>query len=351
MKVALLCPSNLLYMPYVDNYRSILDTYNIKYDIINWDRFGIKENIKYSYRDSKIGHKRGILDYLKYRNYLLKNVRNNNYDKIIVFGVPIAFFIKKFLYREFAGKYIIDIRDHHSILKYYNMRKIIDNSSFTVLSSPGFKEWLPPNRKYIVNHNTRIIRLDDFKKPVLFESDKINISNIGSIRDYQENIDLINSLRNNNMFAMYYHGDGAVSQDILRYIDENKIANVYFTGRYEREEEEELYDSSDLINILIYSDGINNKTLLPNRLYNSLIYGKPILAFSGSFLADTIEKYDLGLVINTFKNIDEKICDYLINFDIERYELNRIKYFEEVITDNNIFRNELVEFLLNVNSI
>lgn len=35
MKIALICPSNMLYMPYVKNYEQILIEQNIDYDIIN----------------------------------------------------------------------------------------------------------------------------------------------------------------------------------------------------------------------------------------------------------------------------------------------------------------------------
>ena len=64
MKIALICPSNMLYMPYVDNYTKILDEINVDYSVINWDRFKIEKDREFVYRDSKIGHQRNFLDYL-----------------------------------------------------------------------------------------------------------------------------------------------------------------------------------------------------------------------------------------------------------------------------------------------
>ena len=53
MKIALICPSNMLYMPYVDNYTKILEENNTNYTIINWDRFGTEEISEFTYRDNK----------------------------------------------------------------------------------------------------------------------------------------------------------------------------------------------------------------------------------------------------------------------------------------------------------
>ena len=34
MKIALICPSNILYMPYVSNYKNILNQKNVNYSVI-----------------------------------------------------------------------------------------------------------------------------------------------------------------------------------------------------------------------------------------------------------------------------------------------------------------------------
>ena len=66
MKIALICPSNMLYMPYVDNYTKIFDEINADYNVINWDRLKIEKDSEFTYRDSKTGHQRSFLDYFKY---------------------------------------------------------------------------------------------------------------------------------------------------------------------------------------------------------------------------------------------------------------------------------------------
>jgi hypothetical protein len=70
MRVGLICPSNKIYMPYLSLYKRILDSSDVKYDVIYWDRFGIEEHSEFVYRDSKVGHRRGFVDYFMYSRFV-----------------------------------------------------------------------------------------------------------------------------------------------------------------------------------------------------------------------------------------------------------------------------------------
>lgn len=348
MKIALVCPSNMLYMPYVNNYTKILDEIEADYSVINWDRFKIEKEGEFIYRDSKIGHQRNFSDYFKYSRFVLNILKKNNYDKIIVFGIQLVFFLNRYLLKKYSNKYIIDIRDHNRIIKYFNIGKAIDKSTFTVLSSLGYKEWLPKSNKYLINHNTKIESLDELREVKPFElsiGNKISVGCIGALRDYKINIDFIESLKNIELIQLNYHGEGDINIDISRYLLKYGIDNVNLTGRYDKDEEEGLYSKNDIVNVLRYIDGVNNKTALPNRLYNAAIYGKPMLAFEGTYLSEIIKKYNLGIVVGSFDNIERKIMEYINNFDFKIYENGRDVFFETVMKDNKEFRERVEEFL------
>lgn len=345
MKIGLICPSNMLYMPYVDNYTKILKENNANYTIINWDRFGIEEISEFTYRDDEVGHQRNFFDYYKYYRFIIKKLHKERFDKLIVFGLQLSFFLKRFLLEKYNGRYIIDIRDYNKIIKFSNFDKLIEKSIFTVISSQGYKEWLPKTNKYVINHNTNIKSVDKLKPIVLKNNyEKINIAYIGAIRDYDINIKLIKSLSNNEKIDLFYHGEGNINNDIIRFLKENDISNVMFTGRYRKESELELYEQSDIINVLRFNDSINNKTALPNRLYNATIYGKPMIAFKGTYLAKIIQDYNLGLVIESFDGIGFKIENYLKKFDLIQYENLRSKFITKVIEENHIFITKLSKF-------
>ena len=347
MKIALICPSNILYMPYVDNYTKIFDEIDVDYSVINWDRFKIEKDSEFTYRDSKIGHQRSFLDYYIYSRFVLNILKKNNYDKVVVFGIQLVFFLKRHLIKEYRDKYIIDIRDHNRIIKYFNIEKTIEHSNFTVISSPGYKEWLPESNNYVINHNTQIESLAELKEVKPFDlssSNEISVGCIGALRDYKINIDFIESLKNNEIVKLNYHGEGNINQGISKYLLEHGIKNVNLTGRYDKEEEPELYKKNNIINVLRYNDGINNKTALPNRLYNAVIYGKPMLAFDGTYLSEIIKKYNLGIVIGSFDNIERELMEYIYNFKFEPYENGRSLFFESVIKENKEFSANIREF-------
>jgi hypothetical protein len=347
MSIALICPSNMLYMPYVENYIKILNEDNLDYSIINWDRFHIEgENCELKYKNSKIGHQRNYYDYYKYAKFIIKKLNEKKYDKLVIFGLQLSYFLKGYLLKNYKGNYILDIRDYNKIIRFFNINKLIDSSGFTVVSSNAYKQWLPICNKYAINHNTQLTSLEDLY-PVDFRctQNKINISCIGAIRDYDVNSELINSLKNSDNISLYYHGEGIINEDIKQFLLSKKIGNVFFTGRYNRDNEKELYQNSDFINVFRYNDGINNKTALPNRLYNSAIYGKPMIALEGTYLADQIKEYKLGLVLNSFDNIKDEIVDYLREFDKEEYEKGRVSLFQMILNDNRNFIDRFNKFL------
>jgi len=104
------------------------------------------------------------------------------------------------------------------------------------------------------------------------------------------------------------------------------------------------YENSDMINALVPNSDLNSKTLLPNRLYNAAFYGKPVIVMEKTFLAEQVSKYKLGLIINSFKNLNEKIIDYLNDMKYGEFILGRQDFFQKVLKDNENFRQMLLLF-------
>ncbi|WMM24323.1 hypothetical protein RBU61_15520 [Tissierella sp. MB52-C2] len=347
MKIVLICPSNMLYMPYVKNYEPLLKERDIDYNIINWDRFGIEEISEFSYRDNKVGHQRNFFDYYKYKKFIIKHLNSVKYDKIIVFGIQLSFFLKEILQKKFIGNYIIDIRDYNKILKIFNPIKTIETSSFVTISSPAYKEWLPISDKYIVNHNTNIRSIDRLIEPKIYNKKEISISYIGALANFQENRDFINSLKGSSKFLLKFHGQGTINNKLEEYIKEYNIGNVEIYDRYEKSEESELYIQADLINMILYNKNINDKTCLSNRLYNSALYGRPMVAISGTHISEVINMYNLGLVINSYDSMEQKLLNYLSRINIDEYNKGRIIFLNKVLKENMTFIEKFTDFLIN----
>lgn len=347
MRICLICPSNMLYMPYVENYIKILNEINIDYTIINWDRFKIEDESEFSYRDSKVGHQRNFFDYLNYARFVIKLLKKNNYDKIVIFGIQLVFYLRQYLIKNYSNKYIIDIRDYNKILKFFSIESAIKNSFFTTISSPGYEEWLPISEKYLINHNFNINKLNflEESKDNIIDIYPIVISYIGTITNLKINIELINSVSNDKNFLLYFVGEGLINNKLSEYIKLNSINNVIVKGRYTRDMEEELYKSSNLINMVLYGDSINNRTCLSNRLYKGAYYGRPLISLEGTLISNVVKDNNLGIVIKSFDNFKDNLQNHIKTFDIDSFNIGRKNFITKVISDNMKFENKLKKFL------
>lgn len=332
-------------MPYLDNYLKRFENTEHEIQFLIWDRFLTEDfNPKYIFRRGSKQHKRNVLDYYIFGKFITKHLKDNVYNRIICFGLQTAFFIKSILYKKYSKKFILDVRDYNSIIRFYNFKKLISSSNFTVISSSGYTTWLPKQGNYFINHNFNFSDLSEIKYMSKPEEENIRISSIGALRDLEINLNLISTLGNNSNFTLSFNGYGDISTNL-----ENKSSiynNIEFTGFYKKDIELEFYKKSNLINVLRYPDNINNITALPNRLYLAPYYGRPLLAFKGTYMAEIINEFNLGLVVNSFDNLSGVILNYINNFDVKLFDSSRNFFLNKVINDNNIFNQNIDSFLL-----
>lgn len=348
MKIALVCPSNIVHMPYLENYIKLLNKIsNVDFVIINWDRFHIEQDSDFCFKDKKHGHPRNFFDYAKYASFVKGKLNGGDFDRIVVFGLQLMFFLSGFLVRNYKGRYIFDVRDFNAIKRISDFKKAISHSAFTVISSPGYKGWLPDLDKYVVNHNLNIEGFDCLGDVSPIATDDIEISCIGALKDIAINIKLIEALECEKNIRLSYRGEGVINADLQNYVDKNNISRVEISGRYDsRLDEARLYGSADIINMIMTPGSINNDTCLSNRLYNAAIFGRPLIALRGSLIASLIERYKLGIVVSTVDELREEIHRYASLYDPVDFDLARRRFLQDVMNENEHFKNKIQSFVL-----
>lgn len=351
MKTLLICPTSLLFMPYAQNYLTILNEKKENYDVLIWDRFNLhKDENGFIFKDGKIGHARGFLDYRRFASFATRNLDSGRYDKVILFGIQLAFFLGGKLKSDFKERFVLDIRDKHPLIYFINMDSVLGSANFTTISSPGYLSWLPQdNEKIQIDHNISEEKiLKDVRFDVGFKdvgSGLFTISCIGALRDYSANVSLVDMLANERAFKLGFHGEGVINNKLKSYVKNKGINNVSLTGRYQSEEEAGLYQDCDFVNLVRFADGVNNKTAIPNRLYNSVFYGKPAICFEGTYLSDLVSEFNLGLVINLKDDAPEKISSYIENFSNDKYNKGRVMFLSRVRADKQLFKKALGDFV------
>lgn len=355
MKIALLFPNNVFTSPYVKYYTDILKKEKIKYDLYTWDRHDVKEEGCIPFKN-KIEADTPItksLEFIKFRRFLTKHLRNNSYHKVIVFTGQLGILMSDFLIKNYPNNYILDIRDFSKAINYFRLRfrRVVKNSYFVCISSNGFREWLPSEGNYILSHNICINlvykRLNEHPTDdTVLENETINIDTIGQIKDYNSDARFIDQLKNDERFQMEFIGFGPALTELKKKSKTEKINNISYYGPYTKEEEQQLLKDTDLINILI-SRNNNNKgtTLLSNRLYLSAVYNIPCIVNGDTEQSKIIKKNNMGIVVNNYEELPEKVISFRDNFCRINFNNGCLSFLNEVKEDYIIFQDELVNFL------
>jgi hypothetical protein len=348
MKIALLISGNILKAPYIEGYIRILKNENIEFNIISWNRLNLDEESSIQFNlnagEGKAYFGR-LYGYIRYISFVKLQLKKNNFDKVIVFTIPMGFFLISYLTKNYNDKYIFDIRDRSILGNIFKRRlsKIIYNSFFTVISSRGFLSWLPKKTNYIISHNCPlpIQYMNSFHS---FSKEGCIITTIGTIRDYETNSRIISDLSNSNFYKLKFIGSGPSLGPLQKIVNIGNIKNVEFTGLYKKEEELNLIAGSHFINLLINLTE-NSKTCMGNRMYLSALTGIPLLVNAKTYQATIVEAYDLGCIINFDNNWINQVELYIQSFDLVKFNKGRQKFLSSVVVDNNEFVLKLKSFL------
>lgn len=323
MKTAIIILGNSWVCPYVNTYKNALEKLGCVYDVILWDRDGSDSSAPIRFDSGRMNLDNPVLKslaYIRYSRFIKKILLKNRYDRIVVSGPHLAILLSSFLRKRYKGKYIIDYRDiavEQKRLFASAFSKALAGSYCNVISSPGFKEYLPGCYNYHISHNfdyDAAMRSLENSYPLWKGGLPLKVLTIGYIRNYCSNVKILQSLGNNNDYCLKFVGRGDATGTLQGYALSHSVANVDFYGFYKKEDEVTFVRDCDFINIY-FPDDIEHSAIMSNRFYLALIYKKPVIVTAGSIQASLAEKYGLGVVVDDCTNLDAEIKKYISAFD------------------------------------
>lgn len=351
MKVALVLPSNIESLPYVQYYIDLFDKKKIEYDIIAWNRLYKSDylhsenyfNLKSLVTNSAL---RKFIDYFLFSRFVINKIENHKYDYVVIFTIANALFLYKYIKKKYCDKFIFDIRDYSPLIKFFRpiINDLLKRSSLNCISSKGFEIWLPPG-KYVISHNVRksLLKKKYPIKPI--DKKRVQVLTIGTLRDFKANSQLILDLGNNIHFDICFAGDGPEKSNLADFAQKMNILNVSFSGYYNKKDEPLIIYNSDFINILVNKDIIGNY-LMSNRFYLALMHRKPMLVYANTYQAKYVKEYNLGVIIGTNDNIAQKINEYIDSFDYKKFDEGCESCLREIERDEMVFENMIMDVLL-----
>ncbi len=345
MKIAILGAVNVRHMTLISHYINNIDLNKHQVDLIYVDKYNINESIddvnmyKFSLKiNPGWSYLKKAIKYYKFKPFAEKIIKRNNYDLIIVWGSYTAHLFKNFLLKEYRGKYILNIRDYfyenHKYV-YLRIKKLIDRSLFTTISSDGFKTFLPASEKLYLIHSMNSDVINDSKKNLEFtKSLPIKISFIGNNRFYEVHKKFMTLLKNDERFQLQYFGTG--SNILKKFAEQQGINNVKFREGFHISETKDFLDQTDIINNIYGNNNIALDTALSIRLYYSIYLNKPILTSPNTYTSKKAHELGLGFDVDFSDSVhlDEALFNWYNKLNFPQIA-NRTEKEEVQINKNN----------------
>lgn len=334
MKILLLGFAKIKYTPYANLYLESIDREKNDVTFLYWNRDCKDEPLPYDdidycefrcYQDDNVPKWTKLFNFLKFKGFVSKHLKNNKYDFIVVLSTLPGIIMSMSLLREYKGRYIYDYRDiTYETRKSFRKKvhALVNSSAATIISSDGFREFLPESDKIHTTHNILVSSFEhrDEIRENRMTSEKIRISFWGLIRPLELNLTLIKKLGNDERFEVHYYGrEQDIAFKLKEYVLENGINNVFFHGEYSAADRYDFAKSTDIINNL--HGGRGGSRLMANRYYDGAIFRLPQICMEGSFMAQCAERAGIGIGLNpNSEDFVEKLVDFYTGLDRDAFD-------------------------------
>lgn len=260
-----------------------------------------------------LGFKKLFFSLLKYWKAEYKFLKKNadKYDAIHACDfdtvLPALYIAKKY-----KKKLVYDIFDYYS--ESHNAPKIIKKiikkiedyvigkSDVTIICSDKRREQIKdsnPNKLYII-HNTPMdmLKKNNIEKDMLTK-DKIKMAYIGLLSEDRYLKEIASVVKNMKNLVWIVGGWGPLDSYFLDL--SRKYNNIIYHGEVSYEKALELESKCDIMTALYDPNIPNHKYAAPNKFYESLMLGKPLIMIKGTGMDDYVSKYEIGQVIDLNK--------------------------------------------------
>lgn len=348
-KTCIILATNMYIAPYLAKYTALLTNF----DIIYWNRDNVTEecqlaNKEYVYNhplSASIPRYKKLESFIKYKFYVEKILKENNYDRLIILVTNLAIILSDLLLTKYKNRYVVDIRDYfmeNNPLIYFIEKEVIAKAKAVVISSEGYKNFLPKHNYYVAHNDQKICDSIVRNNRVQVDRKELTMSFIGVIRYFEQDKKTILRFANKQQFKLRYIGKDAMK--LRDFIDSHKITNVELIGNFPQEEAIKYYEQTDLILNLYGNHDPNLDYALSNKLYFAAKLGKPILVCPETYMEKIVSLYNIGFTCNLEdENIADKLLAYYKNIEWNDFYSGCDKFLKTVKKDNEKFEKMLKE--------
>lgn len=338
------------------------------------------DGIKVIYLKEKYSQDMSISTRLKaFLGFVWKSIiaakRQNGIDLVIATSTPLTVGITALYMKWFKQvPYIFEVRDlwpevpiqmgafkSSLIVKptRWFEKTIYENAEHVIALSPGMQDGVV---KYISKGQTSMIpnmsKMDEFwareKDMELaarlgLKSDSFKVVHFGSLGLANGAETIIQSaklLKNDESIEFIFVGGGSTEEKLIEECEKYQLTNVKFLGRYPMKDTSEIVNLCD-VSIVSFKDLPILYTNSPNKLFDSLSAGKPIIVNSAGWTKDMVEEHNCGYYVNPSN--PEELVDRILYMKEHPEVVEKMgkasRYLAENVYDKSILCREFVNLV------
>ncbi len=338
--------------PFSKKYTDVFDEKGIEYEIIHWNREGgeaVSENNVHTFscRADRFGSKlKRVMPYIKFSRFARRKIKERKYEKLVVLTTQTAFILFDVLMVKYRKKYYFDYRDtsYEYIGPYsFIVNKIFSKAQFAAVSSPGFLEYIKTKTETFLSHN---FQNKNYSERKMFAEKNtelpIVMGYVGVLREYDYLVKLADTFGADKRFKFVFYGAGDDVERLREYC--SAYDNVLVMGAYAEKDKPKIIEGFDMI-CYNYPYSFVNYPAVANKLYDGLIYKKPMFSNSRTYSGRLVAEKGFGISIDQdCTDTCQKIFDYYNSFDESIFAAECEKYLGQVIDDEGRYRASIEKF-------
>ncbi|MDR6370474.1 glycosyltransferase involved in cell wall biosynthesis [Chryseobacterium bernardetii] len=326
--------------------------------------------------DQNMSVSRRLKAFLKfmYKSSVL-GLKQKDIDLVIATSTPLTIGIPALLLKWFKKKpFVFEVRDlwpevpiqmgaikNRWTIKTTRLleKTIYKNASRVIALSPGMQDGVV---KYIPKEKTSMIpnmaKMDEFwprgKNDQLMEKlglkkDSFKIVHFGSLGLANGAHSIVESaklLKDREDIEFLFVGGGSTEKDLIDEVEKNNLKNVKFLGKFPMTDVSEIVNFSD-VSMISFLDLPILYTNSPNKLFDSLSAGKPIIVNSAGWTKDIAEKYHCGYYVNPNRpeELVQKVLHLKDNPELVKKMGQNARKLAETVYDKSILCKKFVDVI------
>ena len=336
MKVGIIAANNIRYSPYIFLYTELLRQIQVDYELIIPDRNDIQDSFDGVVHVLPWDRKgKTAINYVVYANAVTRLVKKQAYDALIVLTSVNAAYLGLWLKRHYKGRYIVDVRDytHENIYPYYLLETVaMRNSLMNVISSGKFREFLP-EAQYHVCHNYNSQDARNVKASFSRPDGVVTIGYVGALSYVEQCKKLMELVSRDDRFRLEFYGTSPEEPVLKAFAETLPGSSIRFHGGYVAAEKSGIIRSVD---ILFNAYGNGTPLLdcaLSNKLYDALIYRKPILTCPNTCMTEMGGELSFPIDLPAARDLDD-LYEWYTHLDGAAVDAFAADAMERIIREN-----------------